>query len=134
MRIAVDGIEESFDNQTAERYLSLSVDRIVTTPELLRKSMYDFDLETPEGISKLLVLLPIMDSDIVKDVAAEIWPAYTPGSDVKRNRLEITGYLKDYLTDYAKETKIEEGTLPKAQLGRPDASSDSEESGTEEQT
>lgn len=134
MKTMMDGMEESFDNQTAEKYLSLSVDRMITTPELLRKSMYDFDLDTPAGIAKLLVLLPIMDADIVKDIMSEIWPGYKAGSDVKRSRLEITGYLKDYLTDYGKETQIEEGALPEAKPGGSNASSDAEESGTQEQT
>jgi len=98
--IVLEGLEDSFDNDAAEKMLNLSVGRITTTRELVRKSMYDFDLETPEGIEKLMALLPIMDPEILKDIMGEIWPGYPTDIDARRHRLEIKGYLKDYLESY----------------------------------
>lgn len=101
--IVLNGLESSFDNDKAEAMLNLSVGRITTTAELVRKSMYDFDLETPEGIEKLMALIPIMDPDILKDIMGEIWPGYPTDVDARRHRLEIKGYLKDYLESYDQE-------------------------------
>lgn len=101
--IVLEGLEESFDNDKAETMLNLSVGRITTTRELVRKSMYDFDLETPEGIEKLMALIPIMDPEILKDIMGEIWPGYPTDVDARRHRLEIKGYLKDYLESYDQE-------------------------------
>lgn len=95
--IVLAGLEESFDNDKAETMLNLSIGRITTTRELVRKSMYDFDLETPEGIEKLMALIPIMDPEILKDIMGEIWPGYPTDVDARRHRLEIKGYLRDFL-------------------------------------
>lgn len=114
--VSLEGIEDSFDNDQGEALLSLSVGRITHTSELLRKSMYDFDLETPEGIEKLMGLLPIMDPEILKDIMTEIWPGYPTELDARRHRMEIKGYLKDYLESYDSEDEVaqlgtEEGTI-----------------------
>lgn len=101
--IVLPGLESSFDNDKAEAMLNVSVGRITTTRQLVRKSMYDFDLETPEGIEKLMALIPIMDPDILKDIMGEIWPGYPTDVDARRHRLEIKGYLKDYLESYDQE-------------------------------
>ncbi|NJL53713.1 hypothetical protein HC928_00310 [bacterium] len=98
--ISLEGLEESFDNDEAAELLSLSFDKMTTTSDLLRKSLYDFDLETPEGIEKLMALLPIMDPEILKDIMTEIWPNYPTELDPRRHRMEIKGYLKDYLDSY----------------------------------
>lgn len=91
------GLEESFDNERAEELLSLAVGKVTYTSDILKKSMYDFDLETPEGIERLMALLPIMDPDILKEIITTIWPGYPTDVDARRHRLEIKGYLKDYL-------------------------------------
>lgn len=106
--VSLEGIEDSFDNDQGEALLSLSVGRITHTSELLRKSMYDFDLETPEGIEKLMGLLPIMDPEILKDIMTEIWPGYPTELDARRHRMEIKGYLKDYLESYDSEDEAEQ--------------------------
>jgi hypothetical protein len=98
-----EGLESSFDNEAAEAMLNLSVDRMTKISDLVRKSMYDFDLDTPEGIEKLMALIPIMDPDILKDIMTEIWPGYPTDVDAKRHRLEIKGYLKDYMDSYDQE-------------------------------
>lgn len=99
----LEGLEDSFDNNRAEEMLNLSIGRITHTSELVRKSLYDFDLETPEGIEKLMALLPIMDPEILKDIMGELWPGYPTDVDARRHRLEIKGYLKDYLESYDEE-------------------------------
>ena len=108
MSVIIEGLEDSFDNDLAEEMLNLSIDKITYTSELVRKSIYDFDLETPEGIEKLMALLPIMDPEILKDIMAEIWPGYPTDIDARRHRLEIKGYLKDYLESYEQEDSEEQ--------------------------
>lgn len=103
MTIVLNELEEAFDNENAEEILNLSVGRFTSTADLVRKSIYDFDLKTPNGIEKLMALLPIMDIEILKDITEEIWPGYEPGSDPRRLRLEIKGFLKDYLNSYEQE-------------------------------
>lgn len=153
--VSLEGIEDSFDNDEGELLLSLSLGRITHTSELLRKSMYDFDLETPEGIEKLMALLPIMDPEILKDIMTEIWPGYPTELDPRRHRMEIKGYLKDYLESYDTETEGEqleepsvagevqettageagaEGAEPPPADSVPDASAAPPQSGASEQT
>ncbi len=108
MTIVLEGLEDSFDNERAEEMLNLSIGRITHTSELVRKSMYDFDLDTPDGIAKLMALLPIMDPEILKDVMTEIWPGYPTDIDARRHRLEIKGYLKDYLDSNDQEDSTEQ--------------------------
>lgn len=103
MTIVLEGLEDSFDNTRAEEMLGLSIGKITHSSSFVRKSMYDFDLETPEGIEKLMALLPIMDPEILKDIMTEIWPNYPTDIDARRHRLEIKGYLKDYLDSYDEE-------------------------------
>jgi len=93
----IEGIEKSFDNNEATRLLSCSVSDLIHTSDYIRKSIYDFDLDTPEGISKLLSLLPIMDPNIITDLVKTIWPGYEVEDDPRRHRMDIKGYLKDYL-------------------------------------
>ena len=97
--VALD-LEGFFDNDLAEEVLNLSVDEVVSPSSLVLKSLYEFDLDNPEGIDKLLSLLPILDPEILKTVVQEIWP----GSDVESltfdpiiARAEIRGYLLDFL-------------------------------------
>ena len=106
--IVLDGLEDSFDNDRAESMLALHLGEITFSSELVRKSMYDFDLDTPAGIEKLMALLPIMDPEILKDIMTEIWPGYPTDIDARRHRLEIKGYLKDYLDAYEQGDELEE--------------------------
>lgn len=115
----LEGLEDSFDNDRAEEMLNLSLGRMTKTSELIRKSMYDFDLDTPEGIEKLMALLPIMDPEILKDIMGELWPGYPTDIDARRHRLEIKGYLKDYLESYDEEDDAEQ--LQGVELGGPEA-------------
>lgn len=101
--IVLEGLEESFDNEQAEQMLCLSMDKITHARTVVRKSMYDFDLETPEGIEKLMALLPIMDPEILKDIMTEIWPEYPTDIDARKHRLEIKGFLRDYMESYGQD-------------------------------
>lgn len=67
--------------------------------ESLKKAIYHFDIETPEGIDKLLQLLPILDGEIIEEVYQEIWPGYPTEDDfnLRIARAEIRGYLMDFL-------------------------------------
>lgn len=116
--IVLEGLEDSFDNDKAEEMLNLSIGRITHTSELVRKSMYDFDLDTPEGIARLMALLPIMDPEILKDIMTELWPGYPTDIDARRHRLEIKGYLKDYLDSNDQEDST--GELEAAGDGQPE--------------
>jgi hypothetical protein len=79
-------LEDSFDNEEAEAVLSLSFDKITHVSDIVRKSMYDFDLDTPDGINKLMALLPIMDPDILKDIMTEILEKAEREPEKKRSR------------------------------------------------
>ena len=116
-KIVLEGLEESFDNDKAESMLNLSIGRMTRTSDLVRKSMYDFDLETPDGIEKLMALLPIMDPEILKDIMGEIWPGYPTDIDARKHRLEIKGYLKDFLESNEQETTAEQ---PGSEEGSPE--------------
>lgn len=95
----LEDLEKHFDDDLAEQMLGLHLgDGTVSSLDLLSKSIYDFDLETDEGIEKLLTLLPVLDPEIVLQIVQEIWPGYPPENfEVHRFRLEIKGYLLDYL-------------------------------------
>ena|ERR1041385_8606449 len=125
MKVKLEGLEDTFDNDQAESILALSLGRITYTSDLLRKSMYDFDLEAAEGIEKLMTLLPIMDPEILKDIMTEIWPGYPTELDARRHRAEIKGVLRDYLETNEKENDL--GSSGSADVGS------SEEEGQVEQ-
>lgn len=89
-----------FDDEAARSVLELSVDTLVSPNNLLLKSMYEFDLDSEQGINRLLELLPILDTEIVKTVVQEIWPGYPVDSltfDHSLARAEIRGYILDFL-------------------------------------
>ena len=79
----------------------LAVKLLTAEDASLSKSakLYSFDLETKEGILKLLGLLPVLKDDLITDIAVEIWPGHKEQSanTVKMLRSHIRGYLLDYL-------------------------------------
>jgi hypothetical protein len=91
-------LEAFFDDDFSKSALGVSLDTIIHAIEVVKKSLYDFDLVSEEGVIKLLELVPIMDREILVDIAGEIWPGY-PAQDAnpKLLRLEIKGYMMDYL-------------------------------------
>jgi hypothetical protein len=125
----IEGIEKSFDNNEAVRLLSCTVTDLIQTSDIVRKSIYDFDLDSPEGISKLLSLLPIMDPNIITDLVKTIWPGYEVEDDPRRHRMDIKGYLKDYL-----ESLNEEAAEEPDNTARPSDAAESENEGAINQT
>lgn len=61
-------------------------------------SLYNFDLQSVEGIDRILALLPILDEDIVKAVYQEVFPGYPMDSIAPRMaRIELRGFFMDFL-------------------------------------
>ncbi len=96
-----DDLSYWFDDQVALKSLSQDVPGAVVSRSI-SKSLYDFDINTLEGIQKIVYLLPILDVEVVKLISQELWPGYpvdTEGFDYKRVRMEIKGFLLDFLND-----------------------------------
>lgn len=98
-------LEDQFDDDFASAVFSLDFSSLVDTYDLVRKSLYDFDLDSSEGVGRLLALLPIMDPEIIKDVIQEIWPGYPVDEDFDPRiaSFKVRGYLLDYLADNVPE-------------------------------
>ncbi len=93
------GLEDNFDDDLAKSILEIQIDKTLHPLEAVEKSLYNFDLETPEGVDRLLELLPILDPEIVNEVYQEIFPGYPVDTLAPRMaRLELRGYLMDYLS------------------------------------
>lgn len=112
--VGLEGLTEFFDEDLSAAVLSVSLDAAIHAVDVVKKSLYDFDLESDDGVTKLLELLPIMDQQILVDIAGELWPGY-PAQDqhAKLLRWEIRGYLIDYLDGHGQdevEEVPEEGT------------------------
>lgn len=90
-----------FDEDEATSVLSLELSKGIDVNDLL-KSLYDFDLDTSEGVQKLLSLVPVLDSVILVDLMEKIWPGYAVESeDPELLRAEIRGFLLDFLFEAA---------------------------------
>lgn len=64
----------------------------------LAKSFYGLDVTTEAGLRRIMEVLPIMDLEFVKQLAAEIWPdAHTEDSDSNMLRAEVKGFCLDQL-------------------------------------
>lgn len=96
--LSIPALEEFFDDQFAKSLLSVSIDEATSSDAALKKSLYDFDLNTVDGIKKILKVFPILDERIVRELAMEIWPGYPVDEDNARLvREEVKGYFFDYL-------------------------------------
>lgn len=129
-RIALD-LPNFFDDQLAEAVLQLSVDDVVSGNALMLKSMYEFDLDSEEGVNRLLELLPILDPEIVKTVMQEVWPGYPTDSltfDNNLARAEIRGYLLDFLEGHG--TAVED--IDSTDEAEPDGGAETPEPGPED--
>jgi len=95
--VRLDKIQELFDEDNARYALDTYVHSGANIVRTVRKSLYNFDLETNEGVHKLLELLPVLDVAILQEVAGEIWPGYpAQETDPDLLRGEVLGYLLDW--------------------------------------
>ncbi len=92
-------LESWFNEDAAERALLQEYSGVVNSVDIVKKSLYDFDVTSIEGIDKLLYLLPILDNRVVELVSQELWPGYPidDNFDHKKVRLEIKGFLLDFI-------------------------------------
>lgn len=61
-------------------------------------SLYNFDLQSAEGVDRILALLPILDEEIVKALYQECFPGYPTESIAPRMaRIELRGFFMDFL-------------------------------------
>ena len=113
--VRIPGLESFFDDDLSKAVLSVNLGTALHARDIVKKSMYDIDLDSDEGVTKLLELLPIMDIEILIDIAGELWPGY-PAQDAnpKMLRLEIKGYLMDVLDGHGQDEaeEIPEGEEP----------------------
>ena len=73
----------------------------VSKPDIIKKSVYTFDLESEEGAQSFLNLVPVLDIDILKQAFEHIFPQYdTTNLDLKRARAEIRGYILNMLKSF----------------------------------
>lgn len=102
-----------FDEDKAEGVLSLEISKGIVHVEELMKSLYEFDLESDDGVKKLLELLPILDPTLIVELVEKIWPGYVvQAADPDLLRAEVKGYLLDYL-----DGEYDEATTPTDPLG-----------------
>lgn len=65
-------------------------------------SLYNFDLMSAEGVTRIVALLPILDEDIVKALYQEVFPGYPLDNIAPRvARIELRGFFMDFLGDEA---------------------------------
>lgn len=96
---SIFGFEIDFDEDKSYSIMTLELSKSIDVEQLV-KSLYDFDLETLEGVRKLLGLLPILDSNIVLELVEKIWVGYAvEEADPELLREEVKGYLLDYLEE-----------------------------------
>lgn len=135
-----------FDEDQSSAILSLEISKGIDIGELI-KSLYDFDIESEEGIQKIMELLPVLDPVIVVELVEKLWPGYAvEDADPDLLRAEVRGFLLDYLdgrfedagtfepTDLADvEEAPEGGAIDEDEVGATgDESGDTEEAVAEE--
>lgn len=105
-KVKIDLADDFDGGDTAQEILGLQVENVLTSGNFFMKSMYDFDLDSEDGIVRLISFLPILDPEIIKQVLTEIWPGYPVDSltfDNNLARAEIKGYLLDFLGGHGTE-------------------------------
>lgn len=125
-RVSLD-LSEDFDIDLSELMLNSEVFSTPRLTNFIYKSMYEFNLDSVEGVSRLLSLLPILDPEIVKTVLQEIWPNYNleeDNFDAKIAKAEVRGYLLDLLEEVESATVFPEDST----AGSPEVPLDTEES------
>lgn len=139
-------LDVDFDEDKAFGVLSLDISKGIDVADLI-KSLYDFDIESEEGIIKLMELLPIMDGVIIVELVEKIWPGYAvEKADPDLLRAEVKGFLLDYLDgqfddagtfeptglDFSEEAP-EDGAVDEDEASEPGDESDAPEEADAEQ-
>lgn len=85
----------------------VALDILSTASEILNKSLYHFDFDKYDGIERVLELLPILDTEVIKDIYATVFPGYPVDDDSLFNprmaKLELRGFFMDFLANYGSE-------------------------------
>jgi len=93
-------LETWFDDDKSVELLNIHYEPAMSERNIVAKSMYNFDLDSQDGLTRLIELLPIMDPEIIKEVYQEIFPGYPIDALHERMaRLELKGYLMDYIAE-----------------------------------
>lgn len=89
----------------ALQILNITVDDKVVYPiDIVKKSFYEFDLQSIEGITSFLTVLPITSDELLMQACSDVFPGYIIDNfDVKLARLELRGYFLDYLQTLSQE-------------------------------
>lgn len=99
--LKIPGLEDFFDEDLSKSVLDISIEDGKSVGSIA-KSLYTFDLDDAEGVKKLLELLPVLATDILVDIMAEIWPGYVADdADPDLMKAEIKGYLMDFVRDFS---------------------------------
>lgn len=107
--LLLNELEADFDDDLAKSLLDLSIEKTQHPDDILIKSVYNFDLESPDGVDRLLELLPIIDFEILKEVYQDIFPGYPLDTlNPRMARIELKGYFMDYLDAINKPNSTQE--------------------------
>lgn len=87
------------DIDKAGQILNIRVgDKVSYLTDIVKKSFYEFDLNSVDGITSFLTVLPITSDELLMQACSEVFPGYnTDEFDVKLARLELRGYFLDFL-------------------------------------
>ena len=119
-----------FDEDKSSAILSLEIHKGIDVADLI-KSMYDFDIESEDGITKIMELLPILDATLIVELVEKIWPGYAvDNADPDLLRAEVKGFLMDYLDGQFEDAGTFEPTgLDIAEEAPEDGAPDEDETG-----
>jgi len=93
-------LEDNFDDDRAEQVLRVEVGDLHTPVDVVSKSLYDFALDTPEGLVKLIELLPVLSKSILTSIYKELFIGYPAEKLSSRLMyLELRGSLMDTLSE-----------------------------------
>jgi hypothetical protein len=93
-------LENSFDDARADQVLRVDVGDLTTPLETVSKSLYNFALDTPEGLQKLVELLPVLSKSILTSIYKELFIGY-PAEKLSSRQMaiELKGFLLDLLAE-----------------------------------
>jgi hypothetical protein len=95
--VVIPELTETF-HEGAEEVLGTYIPAVTSPVDVVFKSLYSFDLDSKEGLMKILEMLAVLDPDIVRALAGRLWPGYPTGErDIHLLRDEIRGIIIDAL-------------------------------------